>query len=295
MPAGVKEVNQRILVGTAGWADSELIAAKWYPPSARTPAGRLAYYAERFPLVEVNSAYYAIPARGVVESWVSATPALTMDVKAFRLLTGHRTPMESLPRDLRAQFANERGAADGVPGDLVDEVWRRFHEAIEPLVDAGRLGVVLLQFPPTVIANPAGREHVARALERCAPLRVAVEWRHGSWLDPSRREDSLSLLSDHGAAYVCVDMPRHSATAMPPSIHVTADTAVIRLHGRSRDWRDGGKRERYRYEYSDDELRGWADNARLLAKECSSVHVIVNTCCGATAQHTAERLKALLE
>ncbi len=93
---------------------------------------------------------------------------------------------------------------------------------------------------------------------------------------------------------MCVDMPRHSSAAMPPSLEVTSATAVVRLHGRSSRWIGGDKRERYQYDYTGAELSQWADNARALAGRADEVHVIVNTCCSGAAQRAAAGLREAL-
>ncbi|WP_034260542.1 DUF72 domain-containing protein [Actinospica robiniae] len=286
--------SERILVGTAGWADRDLVASGWYPPQTRTAAARLAYYAERFPLVEVDMSYYAIPTAATVSGWVEATDDLIMDVKAFRLLTGHSTPIASLPPQLRAEAPRPALTGRNAPEALLRGAWQHFRDGLEPLRAAGRLGRVLLRFPASVMAGEPGVTQVAKALELCRPLPAAVEFRHASWLHPERRAQTLDLLADHDAAYVCVDMPQHSACAMPPDLEVTAPTAVIRLHGRSRHWIDGDKRERYRYDYTPAETEQWSRNARLLTQQAHEVHVIVNTCCAGTAQRTAAGLQASL-
>jgi uncharacterized protein YecE (DUF72 family) len=153
---------------------------------------------------------------------------------------------------------------------------------------------VLLQFPASVTADSRGRAQVSTALEQCRPLHAAVEWRHASWLAPNQLAESLRLLTEYDAAYVCVDMPQYSRTAMPPNLEVTAATAVIRLHGRSEHWADGDERERYRYDYSSPELRQWATNARELSRRAERVHVIVNTCCAGAAQRAATDLRTAL-
>src|SRR5687768_13100238 len=91
-----------VKVGTTSWADRRLIASGWYPREVNTPAGRLAYYSERFDLVEVDTTYHAIPAVETTAAWVDRTPPwFTFDVKAFSLFTGHPTPADALPKDLR--------------------------------------------------------------------------------------------------------------------------------------------------------------------------------------------------
>lgn len=282
----------RILVGTAGWADSSLISSGWYPAGVRTPAGRLSHYAGRFPLVEADSPFYAIPRESTVLGWADSCPeSFVMDVKAYSLLTGHRTRAASLPADLRELAAGTWIATAGAPRGLLDAAWLRFHESLEPLRRSGRLGLVVLQFPPACTAGPRGARWVREALERCAPLQAAVEFRHGSWLTPENRERALELLRAHGAAFVCVDMPQAHEGAVPPVVAATAGKAVIRLHGRSEAWAGGDKEDRYRYEYPAGELDWWADRARDLSRLADEVHVVVNTCCAGAAQRAAAGLR----
>jgi uncharacterized protein YecE (DUF72 family) len=284
----------RILVGTAGWADRDLTVSGWYPPHVKTPAARLAYYAEQFPLAEVNTSYYAIPTPATVESWVGSAGSLLMNVKAYRLLTGQPTPIASLPAQLRADAPRSLLTGRTVPDSLLRATWRHFRAALEPLLAAHRLGRVLLQFPASVTPNESGLAQVTSALELCHPLPAAVEFRHASWLRPEARAQTLGLLAGRDAAYVCVDMPQHSPAAMPPDLEVTSTTAMIRLHGRSSRWIEGDKRERYEHEYSSAELKQWADNARLLAERADEVHVIFNNCCAGAAQRAAAGLREAL-
>jgi uncharacterized protein YecE (DUF72 family) len=218
-----------------------------------------------------------------------------MDVKAYSLLTGQRTRSASLPGPLRALARGDWITTGSASPALLDGAWDGFHACFAPLRQAGRLGRVLLQFPATYVFGDRGLGLVADALERCRPLRAAVEWRHPSWLEPGHRERSLGLLREHDAAFVCVDMPQGLSESVPPLLAVTSETAVIRLHGRSPDWRGGSKEDRYRYEYSADELTEWATRARKLAEQADDVHVVVNTCCAGTAQRTAAQLSDLLD
>lgn len=282
----------RILTGTAGWADASLIRSGWYPPGTRTAADRLRHYAGRFPLVEADAPYYALPRASTVAGWIDAAPdGFTMDVKAYSLLTGHRTRAATLPADLRYGIRGPWLTAATAPPGLVAELWRRLHATFEPLRQSGLLSLVLLQFPPHYRADPIGVASVQEALRHCAPLPAAVEFRHGSWLAPEQRDGTWQLLRDHGAAYVCTDMPQSHAGAVPPLLAVTSDKAVIRLHGHSAAWLRGGKEDRYRYAYSDDELAAWAERSRQLGESAEEVHVVVNTCCAGAAQRAAETLR----
>ena len=229
-----------------------------------------------------------------MRTWADNSCDLVLDAKAYSLLTGQRTRLASLPARLRPLARGDWITADNAPPALLDAAWEHFHAGFEPLRRTGRLGRVLLQFPRSYVFGTRALRLVADALERCHPLRAAVEWRHPSWFAPENRERGLDLLREQDAAFVCVDMPHSLPDSVPALLEVTAATAVIRLHGHSPAWIGGGKEDRYRYEYTPEELTAWASRARLLAKQADDVHVVVNTCCAGAAQRAASRLQALL-
>ena len=284
-----------IRVGTASWADRMLLESGWYPREANTPAGRLAYYAEHFNLVEADTSFYAIPAVETTTAWVHRTPDdFLFNVKAFSLFTGHPTPVTALPRDLRPARTADRVRPRDLSPELLDEIWDRFLDALRPLATAGKLGVVLLQFPPWLAYGAAAKRRIAETARRCKPLRVAVELRHASWLAPSNAIDTVEFLCREDLSFVCVDMPQGHASSVPPVMIATAEPAVMRFHGRSDAWATGDKKEKFRYAYSDDELIAWADRLRELADDADQLHVIMNNCCGDQAQRDAQQLAALL-
>ena len=92
-----------ILVGTASWADKSLVdSGKFYPPAVTSPEARLRYYASQFPIVEVDSSYYAMPLPVTTQQWAERTPAdFVFNVKAFRLFTGHQAQPRVLPKDIQ--------------------------------------------------------------------------------------------------------------------------------------------------------------------------------------------------
>jgi uncharacterized protein YecE (DUF72 family) len=140
-----------IRIGTCSWAD-EALSKHWYPPGV--PAGeRLAYYAEHFDTVEVDSTYYRLPAEPMVARWAERTPdGFVMHIKAFGLMTRHPVKLEALPPDLREEApTDERGRVDRPSREFRGEVFRRFLEALEPLRSAGKLGGILFQFPSYVV------------------------------------------------------------------------------------------------------------------------------------------------
>ncbi|MEO3783978.1 DUF72 domain-containing protein [Actinocorallia sp. B10E7] len=285
-----------ILVGTASWTDKTLLASGWYPPEARTAEDRLRFYASRFPLVEVDATYYAPPAERTALQWRDRTPErFTFNVKAFSLLTGHPTRVASLYSDLRGRVSARASVyAKDVADEVVEEVWERFLGALRPLYEAGKLGALLFQFPPWFTAGERSRAYVLRVKERCAPVRVCVEFRNETWLAPGEREATLEFLRRNDVAYVGVDMPQGHRSSVPPVLEATSDLAVVRFHGHSDKWDSNSVYDKFAYLYSEDELRSWAVRIRELAGRAKTTHVVFNNCCADHSQRNAERMARLL-
>jgi uncharacterized protein YecE (DUF72 family) len=271
-----------VRVGTCSWAD-ELLTKYWYPASARSAEARLRYYADRFDTVEVNSTYYRLPAVEMVERWAERTsPGFVMHVKAFGLMTRHPVKAEALPPDLREGApVDERGRVDRVPRPFRGEVFARFREALEPLRAVGKLGGILLQFPPYFVYRDRSLEYLEWAQAQLPGHEVLVEFRHASWLDDENRARTLSFLSERGLTYVAVDAPRTGArNVLPTVVAATTGTAYIRFHGRNaKTWnvRGGSAAERFDYLYPREELEEWVEPLRELAGEAENVYAMVNT------------------
>ncbi|MBZ4014393.1 DUF72 domain-containing protein [Streptomyces purpurogeneiscleroticus] len=285
-----------IAVGVCGWTDPALVRSGWYPSGSRDAEGRLRYYAERFPVVEADATYYALPSARNSELWAARTPpGFRFDVKAFSLLTGHPTRAAALPADLRPAFARgPRNPRDADPA-LLDEIWGRFSGALEPLRSAGRLGALLFQFPPWLAPGARAEEFIGRCAERTDGWPVAVEFRHPAWWQRETADRTEALLSGLGMAAVAVDMTQTLPASVPPVTPVTSpDTAVVRFHGRSTAWGTGSKEDRYRHAYSTAELTEWLPRIRSLADRADTVHVLFNNCCGDAAVRAAETMQELL-
>jgi uncharacterized protein YecE (DUF72 family) len=287
-----------ILVGTASWTDKTLIASGWYPPSADNPEQRLRYYAGRFPLVEVDATYYALPAEQTAAAWASRTPSgFTFNVKAFSLFTQHPTPVKALPADLRTSVASgaSRVYLKDVDPAVVDQAWERFLAALEPLRSAGKLGAILLQFPPWFPIGRSRKDYIVACASRVAPLRVCIEFRNKTWMSPENQEETLAFLASHQLPYVCVDMPQGYTSSIPPVLAATADLAVLRMHGHSSKWDSKDIYERFGYQYSSGEIASWAPKIRDLASGASVTHVLFNNCYRNYAQVNAEQLVSQLD
>jgi uncharacterized protein YecE (DUF72 family) len=284
-----------IRVGTAGWTDKALVTAGWYPQGVRTPEQRLRCYAERFDFVEVNSTYYGLPQERNTRAWAQRTPEhFTFNVKAFSLLTHHQTATAMLPSDLRPDGEARVRQRDLAP-DVVDEVWARFLDALEPLSAAGKLGLLLFQFPPGFRPGAEAREYLLECRRRAAPFRICVEFRDPAWLSDREREATLGFLAEHDLAFVCVDMPQGIPGSVPATTAVTSADAVVRLHGRSPDWTRGNKEERYRYSYDTVELDQWVERVQRLAAVAETTYVVFNNCYRDSAQVNAAELRTLLD
>jgi uncharacterized protein YecE (DUF72 family) len=287
-----------IRVGTAGWTDKTLIESGWYPDDAGNPEKRLRYYASQFPLVEVDSAYYALPAERTAAAWAERTPVhFTFNIKAFSLFTQHPTPVKALPRDLREEAGKagkDRVYLKDVDPKLADEAWSRFLAALEPLRSAGKLGAILLQFPPWFPIGRANKQYILDCAQRAAPDRVCVEFRNRTWMTEDNQKETLDFLSAHNLPYVCVDEPQGYSNSIPPVLAATSDLAVVRLHGHSEHWDAKTVQERFDYRYSDEELKTWAGNVRRLAADADETHVVFNNCYRDYAHVNAQRMEALV-
>lgn len=132
-------------------------------------------------------------------------------MKSLRLFTGHQTPPNALPADIRAALGpiEKRNVYyKDTPDDLRTELWARFKGAIRPLQEAGELGAVLFQFPPWVVFGRQSLAHIAHCAEVMAGCRIAVEFRHHSFMDEANRAEVLDFERGHGLSQVVVDEPQ---------------------------------------------------------------------------------------
>jgi uncharacterized protein YecE (DUF72 family) len=287
----------RIVVGTSSWADPGFVE-EWYPPGL--PArDRLAWYAERFDAVEVNSSFYAVPERRTVERWVTQTPdGFTFDVKLHRLLSRHAADLKSLPTSVRdAARTNDRGRVE-LTDALQEAMLAETLAAVEPLAEHGKLSAFLLQLSPSFKPKTNALDELAPTVEGLAPHPVAVELRHRGWVEDRRLEETLGWLSDHRAAFVCTDSPQGKAvTMMPPVDAVTRDDlAYFRAHGRNVQGYQSGRTvaERFAWDYGPEELEELRGRAEGLASDAEIVRVMFNNNRGADAPKAGERMRELL-
>jgi uncharacterized protein YecE (DUF72 family) len=286
-----------ILVGTASWTDKTLLASGWYPDDVTTPAERLSYYADHFPLVEVDATYYSPPAEQTAALWAERTPpGFTFNIKAFSLLTQHPTRPNAIYKELRSGLPEGKKNVylKDVDPKIVDELWDRFLAALVPLQEAGKLGAILFQFPQWFPIGKRNKHYILEVKERCAPIPVCVEFRNRTWMSEDNQAETLDFLRSYAVPYVCVDMPQGHVSSVPPVLAATAGFSVVRFHGHSDKWTSRDIYERFGYLYSEQELQEWAPRLRSLAGEADTTHVLLNNCYSDYAQTNARQLANLL-
>jgi uncharacterized protein YecE (DUF72 family) len=128
--------------------------------------------------------------------------------------------------------------------------------------------------------------------------RIAVEFRHNSWLNEKNRERTIEFLTDNKLPFVCVDEPQGFKSSVPPVIEATSDIAIIRFHGRNAAiWEKKGTtvQERFNYLYSDDELKEWVPKVRELAGKTRQLHILCNNNYEYKAVRNAGQMKLILD
>jgi uncharacterized protein YecE (DUF72 family) len=294
-----------VKIGISSWTEPTLIkGGKFYPSWAGSAEARLRYYSSQFPIVEVDSSYYGLPAEKTSGLWVERTPQdFIFDVKAFRLFTMHPASPAVLPKDIRESLpADLKGRKSlyhrDLPPEVAGELWRRFEEALLPLDSAGKLGVILFQFPPWFFPGNEQRDYIASCKEKLPQYRLAIEFRHGSWVSEKNRERTFSFLKDSRVAYVCVDEPQGLKNSVPPVIEATSEIGVVRFHGRNTELWEKGSAEasgRFNYLYSGQELKDWVPRIKELAEKTKQLHVIFNNCYDDKAVRNANQIRSMFD
>ena len=268
MPATVR-------LGTCSFADEGLVKT-WYPRGVSTSKARLAYYAERFDTVEVDSPYYHLPDPGVTGRWAQRTPPeFVFHVKAHKTMTWHE-------------------------GEPTDEAFAEFRTSIEPLELSGKLRGILLQYHPRFVKSPDALAELERVRPRVDPLVPLVEFRHRSWMEPDERADTLAFLERNGLAYVSVDTPMTRASnVIARHAAATHPVAYVRFHGRNeKTWNIQSEKssDRFDWMYSAGGARGVGREARPAVRPRRTRSTRCSTTTATTSRRAAPSiLRGLLD
>ncbi|MFO1152735.1 MAG: DUF72 domain-containing protein [Rhodospirillales bacterium] len=277
-------------------------AGTFYPANARTAADRLAHYASQFPIVEVDATYYALPSERNAHLWVDRTPpGFLFNIKAFGLFTHHPVSVERLPeavKELLSQpvIEKKRVYLRDVPEEASTLIWEMQAQALAPLAAAGKLGCMLFQFPHWFTARRDNISYLQR-LREWSEWPLAVEFRGGGWMTDNYRTRTLSFLEKLGFAYVVVDEPQGFRSSTPAVVAATGPLAVVRFHGHNAETYEKpniSAAERFRYLYTEEELKGWVDPIHRLAENAVRVHMLMNNCYSDYGVRNARQLAELL-
>ena len=297
---------REIRIGTASWTDPTMVRGNvFYPRGTSSAEERLRFYADQFPVVEVDSTYYSLPERATAQLWTDRTPArFSFHVKAHALLTGQPTEVSRLPEGLvealpRGLADKPRVYAKELPLELVDAVWEHFVAALSPLEESGKLGGILLQYPRWFLPTPANKDLLAEAATRLAGIPATVELRNGMWFSSAQSTGwTLDMLRDLGLTHVIVDGPQGLVSSVPAVAAVTTPAlAMVRLHGRRAATWEAPKVptvERYRYLYSAEELDAIVPLVASAAAAATRTIVFFNNCYGNYGATNAREMIARL-
>jgi uncharacterized protein YecE (DUF72 family) len=258
----------KLWVGTSGYSYAEWTDAGFYP--AQTKSGRmLPFYAQHFPITELNYTWYQMPKASAVERMRRLAPeGFRFAAKLTRTLTH-----EVDPDQWRGQAA-------------------QYRDGIAPLVQTRQLAAVLLQFPPSFVRAPNNRRYLATLLDELDSLPLAVEFRHASWAT----DRVFAELERRRTTLVAVDEPELPGLFPKLDIVTNPDLFYMRFHGRNaRGWRSGNMQQQFDYDYSDDELREWTTGpiAKMTAHSRGGI-IFFNNHVRAQAPRNAMRLVHLL-
>ncbi|MCY4108837.1 MAG: DUF72 domain-containing protein [Chloroflexi bacterium] len=273
-------------VGLCGWRRLQ----DFYPPRTR-PADMLAYYSKHFPLVEISTTFQGIPSSDRVREWAtSVEPGFTFDVVAFGGLTLHQLRPGASPGSAKSSWTD-------LAVEPPEVIFDAFAESISPLAENDLLGLLILQFPPWFEAGESGLDYLARCRSEFDGMRLAVEFRNESWIEPADRlETTLERLIDLEIALSASDFPDAGDLAPELAAHVSvAEFGSMRLHGRAAGaWDRVGPGGDYaaEYSYSDDDLNALVPVLQSLDAEVDELHVSFNV---APADGAVESSKRLLE
>lgn len=288
-----------VRVGTSGWSYPSG-PGTWngffYPKTRSRRAGtadfdELRFYAEHFDTVEVNSTFYGQPRAEVTRGWADRTPpGFEFSVKLYQKFTH--------PRMFREAALARAPGSEGALLDLLAQVTQadidEFRRGVAPLAEAGKLGMVLAQFPPSFKATPASTAYLDQLLRALADFAVAVELRHRSWSDDFSA--TLALLNPHRAALVQIDEPQFTLSIAENRLPNVAGAYYMRLHGRNAAqwWRHDHRDDRYNYLYSAGELEEFADAAGAAAAIVKKAYLYTNNHFSSKAVVNAVMLKSQL-
>jgi uncharacterized protein YecE (DUF72 family) len=275
-----------IRIGTSGWnypSGKGSWNGVFYPRRSRARArgaakfDELAFYAEHFDTVEINSSFYGVPTAETTRGWARRTPKdFEFSLKLFQKFT-------------HPEMFHKASGQD--PWDLGKKDVNEFKRALDPLASAEKLGALLAQFPASFKNEPDSRGYLEWLLEQFKEYRVAVELRHRSWSDNPL--ETLSLLEASNAAWTQIDEPKFRLSIRQDLKPNVRSFYYLRLHGRNAAqwWKHEKSEDRYNYLYSAEELEPFAEAAEAASQRVRKAYLYANNHFSAKSVANAAVLK----
>lgn len=265
-------------IGLTGWGDHPSLAS-----ATSTAKDKLKDYCAHFPIVELDSTFYAIQPERNIRKWIEETPdSFRFVVKAYQGMTGH----------LRGEL----------PFASRDEMYQLFRLSMEPLQEAGKLGMILVQFPPWFHCTKEHVQQIRYIREQLKDFEIAVEFRHQSWYSEPFYEGTVQFLTSIQAIHTVCDEPQAGEGSIPlVPVATHKDCTLVRLHGRNaHGWRnltgddEAWRKVRYLYNYNEAELIEIEQVVQRLEEQSENVWVIFNNNSGKHAAENAKRFQKQL-
>ena len=266
-----------IAIGLTGWGDHPDVYS-----SVTTAKDKLFDYSGHFPVVELDTSFYAIPSVENVEKWCKETPdSFLFVVKAYQGMTGH----------LR----------DELPFETKNDMFNAFRACIDAFRKHGKLAMVLVQFPPWFDCQTKNVNYIHYIKKQLANYPVAIEFRNQTWYSSQMKDKTLAFLKDNDLIHVVCDEPQAGSGSVPFVPVATHDKVLVRIHGRNvHGWRNIGHAENWRkvrflYDYNEQELQQLSDDVRFLNNQATDVFVVFNNNSGGHAAKNAKRMQQMLQ
>ena len=266
-----------ISIGLTGWGDhpdlySEATAAK----------DKLFDYSGHFPVVELDTSFYAIPLPRTIEKWCKDTPDnFQFVMKTYQGMTGH----------LR----------DELPFETRNDMFNAFRNAADTFQKYNKLAMVLVQFPPWFDCSNKNVQYIRYMKQQLEQYPIAIEFRNQTWYAPSMKEKTLQFLKDNGLIHTVCDEPQAGSGSVPFVPIATHDKVLVRIHGRNvHGWCNIGHGENWRkvrflYDYNEEELQKLSEEISFLNQQAKKVFVLFNNNSGGHAAKNAKRMQQLLQ
>ncbi len=254
-------------IGPAGWAYPHWRGVV-YPTAGPHPLETLA---RQVGAIEINSSFYQPLKAEIVKLWikkVQINPHFRFTAKLHQRFTHYRI--------------------------LEDAEVNTFKEGLRPLLSAGKLGAVLMQFPWSFKFTGENREFFIKLRRAFSEFPLVAEMRHDSWM----AEEAIGTFIDYRVGFCNIDQPEY-VRAMPPTAFLTSSVGYVRLHGRNPKNslgaydRSATRGRQHDYLYSEPDLVEWAARIERVGRYADSTFVIFNNDAAAKSMVNALQLQSI--